>query len=172
VSQGLVYVTEDAVAGVRARAAEAAPFEIGGIIVGAITDDGVWITDFVAIPGQMRHHARFLIPAGATYRIIDATREADPRLGYLGDWHTHPAHAGPSRVDFATLRDLAVGPFGPRRLLAVVMRSDPAWNIGLWALGRLRAPLRVAHELTGPLPLGVESAESVERSRATARESG
>ena len=148
------YVTEEALAGVRTLAARAAPFEIGGIMIGAVTDDGVWVADFVAVLGRTQHHARFLIPAGATHRIVVDARAQDPRLGYLGDWHTHPANVGPSGVDFATLRDLAVGPFGPRRLLAVMSLAHPAWNLGLWALDRLRAPARVGYELTGPLPPG------------------
>jgi hypothetical protein len=147
-----VYVTEDAVRRVREVATSAAPFETGGVLIGVATPDGVWISDFAVIPGRARHRARFVIPAGATHEAVDRAREADPRLGYLGDWHTHPSNAGPSGVDFTTLRDLASGPFGGRRLLGLLRRSGIEWDLGLWVLDRLRVPNRVTPVLSGPVP--------------------
>ena len=147
-----VYVTEEAARAVREVAEATAPFEIGGILVGAATRDGVWISDFLAIPGRTRHHARFMISAGTTHAAVDAARRIDDRLGYIGDWHTHPADVGPSRIDFATLRDLAVGPFGSRRLLGLLRRVGLGWDLGLWVLDRMRAPARITHEVAGPLP--------------------
>lgn len=146
------YVTEEAAYDARAAAEAAVPFEIGGILVGAVTRDGVWISDFVTILGRDRHHARFAIPSGTTHAAVDAARQIDDRLGYIGDWHTHPADIGPSGIDLATLRHLAAGPFGPRRRLGLLRRTGSMWVLDLWALDRMRAPVRVAYEMVGPLP--------------------
>lgn len=147
-----VFVVEDALVRVRGVAAAAAPNETGGLIVGVTTVDSVWITGFLEIEVPKRHPARFVIPAGATQPAIDRLRVDDPRIGYLGDWHSHPADVGPSAVDFSTLRDLVFGSLGERRLLGLVRRTDAAWEFGLWAVSRLRLPVRAEFERTGPLP--------------------
>jgi hypothetical protein len=145
-----VYMVEDALASVRALASAAAPFETGGLIVGVATADTVWITNFLELALTRRHRSRFVIPAGATHPAIDDARIADPRVGYLGDWHSHPADLGPSAVDFSTLQDLAVGSLRHRRLLGLVRRTDVSWSFELWRLNRLRRPKRAQFELTGP----------------------
>jgi hypothetical protein len=152
-SEPLIYVTEDAVVAVCALADAAAPFEVGGLIVGFATDKSVWITSFVEIELVQRRIGRFTIPAGATHPIIDSLRADDPRIGYLGDWHSHPADVGPSALDFSTLADLVLGPSGRHRLLGLVRRTSNAWEVGFWGMRRLCRPVRVAYELTGPLPL-------------------
>jgi hypothetical protein len=35
--------------------------------------------------------------------LVDEERRLDRRVGYLGDWHSHPADAPPSPTDKATL---------------------------------------------------------------------
>jgi hypothetical protein len=147
-----VYVIEGALAEVEAFAETAAPFETGGLIVGVATDTSVWITAFVEIEVPERHLARFAIPAGATHPIIDRLRATDGRIGYLGDWHSHPADIGPSGRDFSTLADLVVGSLGRRRMIGLVRRTGGAWELGLWGVTRLRRPVRLYYELTGPLP--------------------
>lgn len=146
------FVVEESVISVMALAAAASPNETGGLIVGTRTADGVWIAGFVEIEVTRRHRSRFVIPAGATHPVIDKLRLGDTRIGYLGDWHSHPADAGPSRLDFSTLQDLAVGVLGERRLLGLVRRSDSSWDLELWVMNRLRLPRRVDYELTGPIP--------------------
>ena len=150
-SRRSTYVAEDALVVVRQFAQAAAPHETGGLIVGVATAHGVWITDFVEVQVTTRRRSRFEIPAGATHAAIDALRAEDHRLGYLGDWHSHPTDVGPSGVDFATLRDLAVGALGRRRLLGLVRRTATGWDFELWAVDRLRLPARADYELAGPL---------------------
>lgn len=147
-----IFVVEDALAHVRDLALTATPFETGGIIVGVTTVEGLWITSFVEIEVSKRHLTRFVIPAGATHPIVDELRLIDPRLGYLGDWHSHPANHGPSGIDFATLTDLVLGSLGRRRLLGLVRRMGEDWDLGLWTVTRLHRPERADVELTGPVP--------------------
>jgi proteasome lid subunit RPN8/RPN11 len=147
-----VHVSEEALADVRERASDALPHETGGIVLGCLTATGVWITRFAEVPSKSPHLTRFLIPAGSTHRIVDEAHAADARVGYLGDWHTHPADTGASNVDLATLQDLAVGVFRRRRLLAILRRVDRDWALDLWVLNRLRRPIRLEYEMAGPLP--------------------
>jgi integrative and conjugative element protein (TIGR02256 family) len=146
-----ILVVEEALVSLRACADAAAPFETGGLIVGVTTTDSIWITSFVEIQGIMRHRSRFVIPAGVTHPTIDALRRQDRRLGYLGDWHTHPADVGPSCVDFKTFLDLAIGSFGHRRIFGLVRRRGNTWDTGLWAMNRFRLPVRSDYAMTGPL---------------------
>lgn len=148
-----VRVSEGALAEVRTLADRALPFETGGIVLGTLTATGAWITTFVEVPAATPHLTRFRIPAGRTHQIVVEAKASDERIGYLGDWHTHPADSGPSHIDLATLQDLAVGTFGRRRFLALVRRSDSRWFLDLWILSRLRRPARLPYEFSGPLPL-------------------
>jgi hypothetical protein len=147
-----VYAFEDALVAVRALSQSAAPYETGGLIVSVATDASVWITAFVEVEVSERHLARFVIPAGATHPVIDRLRANDARIGYLGDWHSHPADVGPSGRDVSTLADLVLGSLGRRRLLGLVRRTSGAWEVGLWGMTRLRRPVRVECELAGPVP--------------------
>ncbi|MBI3747937.1 MAG: Mov34/MPN/PAD-1 family protein [Chloroflexi bacterium] len=147
-----VYIVEDAMASICALAIAAEPFETGGLIVGVTTADSLWITRFLEVAVAKRHRSRFLIPAGATHPVIDDARTEDPRVGYLGDWHSHPVDVGPSSIDFSTLVDLAVGSLGHRRLLGLVRPIGPSWTLELWSVNRFRRPRRAEYQLTGPVP--------------------
>ena len=146
-----VHVSEEGLTEVRERACDAVPHETGGILLGCLTATGVWITKFAEIPSKSPHLTRFLIPAGSTHRIVDEARAIDVRIGYLGDWHTHPADAGVSDLDLATLQDMAVGVFRGRRLLALLRRVDQDWRLDLWVMNRLQRPIQLAYALTGRL---------------------
>jgi len=146
-----VLVAEDAFRQATELADRAMPNETGGILVGVRTPDGAWITSFREIVCAPPQRDRFLIPAGTTHRLIDELRAEDPRLGYIGDWHTHPEDVGPSGLDLATLVHLAKGMFAERRLLGLLRRKDNGWQLDLWSLGRLRRPRHATVVLTGPL---------------------
>jgi hypothetical protein len=45
-----------------------------------------------------------VLPAGATRSLVEGIQRVDSRVGYLGDWHTHPIDAAASRVDRRTAR--------------------------------------------------------------------
>jgi hypothetical protein len=167
-----VHVSEEALAEVRVRASHALPHETGGIVLGCLTATGVWITTFAEVQSKSPHLTRFMIPAGSTHRIVDEAHAADARVGYLGDWHTHPADAGASNVDLATLQDLAVGVFRRRRLLALIRRVDRVWALDLWVMNRLRRPMRMQYVLAGPLPEPTGEADQLMRSAFVTTASG
>jgi hypothetical protein len=50
---------------------------------------------------------RYVLPAGATHEVIESGRLTDARLGYLGEWHSHPTDQPASPKDRSTMRGLA-----------------------------------------------------------------
>lgn len=99
----LLVVSEAAQASMTASAALAHPNETGGILIGVRLDGHPWVTTAVEIASVDIGRRRYRLPAGTTQPAVHAAREADPRVGYLGDWHSHPEDVGPSRTDLVTL---------------------------------------------------------------------
>src|SRR6478752_2237464 len=94
-----VYISESALAAVRTAATHAHPLETGGILVGVQARLGAWITHAVEIPTQERGHTTYRLPANVTRKTVQQLRDTDPRIGYLGDWHSHPMDAPASGTD-------------------------------------------------------------------------
>jgi hypothetical protein len=81
--------------------------ETGGILVGVYSRGTPLIAHALEVASQNPSRTRFQIPAGITHQLVDCVRRVDPRLGYLGEWHTHPADVRTSDVDLSTMRDIA-----------------------------------------------------------------
>lgn len=101
--QPVLLISEEAVASLTDAAARSHPDETGGILVGVYVDRNPWVTQVIEITSPDRGHHYYRIPGGATQPAVNASRGADSRLGYLGDWHSHPADVGPSPADLASL---------------------------------------------------------------------
>ncbi|HEU4975761.1 MAG TPA: Mov34/MPN/PAD-1 family protein [Baekduia sp.] len=103
-----MWLGESAAAAIE-RAAEAAhPREAGGVLLGVLTRGRrPWIVEAVAVPSDRAGTHFYELPANARYVAAQAARERDERLGYVGDWHSHPADVGPSGTDVATMVALA-----------------------------------------------------------------
>lgn len=146
-----LWLAEPAIDAMIQAAQEAGPFETGGLLLGVRTSDGVWVTKVLELPARNPSPRSFVIERGATRPPIDAARAQDGRLGYLGDWHSHPANAGASGLDLRTLGELAVAAIHQHRVIAVARRRDSEWDIDAWVLGRFRVPVRCEWRVTGPL---------------------
>ncbi|MCC6237277.1 MAG: Mov34/MPN/PAD-1 family protein [Dehalococcoidia bacterium] len=99
------------------------PNEAGGILVGVSISARPWITHAVPIPSASASTQHYEIPDDATPAAVDELRRTDPRLGYLGDWHSHPADLPASAEDVDSLRAITarVGA-RPRPVLAIIRR--------------------------------------------------
>jgi proteasome lid subunit RPN8/RPN11 len=106
--QPKVLIAERAAADLRCRARKAHPNETGGILLGVRTAGRPWIMQAIEIPTPDRGRSHYRLPAGTTTAAVRSARNEDPRLGYLGEWHSHPADVGPSPTDRATMRRLAL----------------------------------------------------------------
>jgi proteasome lid subunit RPN8/RPN11 len=102
-----IWISEKATATIQSAAAAAHPNETGGVFLGVYTErDRPWVVEAVVVPGESGR-AHFVLPRDARPRVVDAARKHDKRLGYLGDWHSHPSDVGPSETDIETMKVLA-----------------------------------------------------------------
>lgn len=98
-----IDVTERALHTLKERAQRSLPNETGGILVGFHVDDRPVVVEAIEYVDSDATPCTFRLPAGQSQALVTAARENDPRVGYLGDWHTHPNGAGPSGVDEAVM---------------------------------------------------------------------
>lgn len=151
----VLIMSESAQAAMFAAATKAHPNETGGILVGVHLDKQPWVTHAieVATPDSGRHH--FKIPGGATQPAVLNARRIDHRLGYLGDWHTHPASVGPSPTDLATLALFSIKhPLTPNPTLVVVRRNGESYVLDARRI-TARTPRQCDMRSVGDLPLNL-----------------
>src|SRR5947207_515397 len=102
-----VLITEAVVADLKEMAASALPCETGGILVGVKARRSVWIVEAVELAGE-RSPGHYTVPKGATVRAVQHARETiDPRIGYVGEWHSHTQDTAPGGTDRAAMRAIA-----------------------------------------------------------------
>lgn len=149
----VLLLSESAQASMIAAAARAHPKETGGILIGVHTNDGhPWVTRSIEIATDDRGHHHYKIPSGATQPIVHAARRTDPRLGYLGDWHSHPADIGPSTTDLTTLAVYSIKhPRTPNPTLIVVRNTTDGRALDVCRIVTV-APRPCELHLTGDLP--------------------
>lgn len=148
-----LLLTDEAAAVMRAAALSAHPNETGGLLLG-IHDDRLApvIARAVELPPHDPSPTGYVLPAGATHQAIDNARLLDARLGYLGEWHSHPTDQPASAKDRSTMRGLAALPEAGTPVL-LVMRpiGDDEYDLDgyLTVEGELR---QVEILSVGPLP--------------------
>lgn len=134
------------------------PFETGGILLGLLGDGDPWIVEAVEIPSAVPQLYAYQLPAGVTHPAVRAAQARDPRLGYLGDWHSHPLDVRASFTDLGTYmgairRALRLHEQPP--LMVVMRKTAGSWEVDLLArTGRLRRPSPADFVITGPPPPG------------------
>ena len=83
------------------------PDEAGGVLLGVLAGRRPWVTEAIGVPSARPSRSYYELPAGAGRRALDRQRRTDSRLGYLGEWHSHPADVGPSGTDRRSMAALA-----------------------------------------------------------------
>lgn len=126
-----IWLSEPAREQILAAAHEHHPNEIGGVLIGVETQRRPWVTQAVAVPSRRATPVYYEIRAGARRRAVRRSRRDDPRLGYLGDWHSHPADIGPSGKDRETMADLAADRDSgcPRPVLLLARRRGEGYRL-------------------------------------------
>jgi proteasome lid subunit RPN8/RPN11 len=151
-SRWRVWVCESAAKSLLDAATTAHPAETGGILVGVLVGTRPWVTHAVEIKSSGSSAIYYELPAGVRHRVVAELRKQDHRLGYLGEWHSHPADVGPSRTDIASLRQIAADPTSgcARPLLIVARRTQDHYRLDA---GQLVQRIRRVRLVTcGPLP--------------------
>jgi hypothetical protein len=168
-----VWIAEEAAATIVLAAAAAHPDETGGVLVGVHTHGSrPWVTHAVELRSPKATGTFYEVPPGARRKAIARLRRRDPRLGYLGEWHVHPADAAPSPVDTETIARLAADPDAGchRPLLLVARRTSTGYVLDARQLShRLLRDLQII--ATGPLEAAdaAPSAKPKSRQRAERR---
>jgi len=150
---------------------QARPQETGGVLLGFRTPEAIVITRTLVVPdprstrrSYLRHSRR------AQLLMAKASIDAPPVVGYVGEWHTHPADAPPSRTDQNALAATARLAAGPVALL--VPAYPPAGSVhvqGLvaerrcWAVPAI-SPVNVVRADVQPID---DTSESLEAEAAT-----
>lgn len=149
-----VLITETALADVQAFARRRYPCETGGILVGVKARRTVWIVAAIELPGESssRHYE---VPEGVTQKAVRQARERlDPRIGYVGEWHSHTDDSGPSATDRSTMRAIAwfvAAPTWSGPCLILVRRTEAGDLVDGYRASFLRL-VRIELVPTGPLP--------------------
>jgi hypothetical protein len=141
-----VWISEHAIAIIKEAASSAHPKETGGILVGVYVNGRPWVTNSVEIETAEPRGDFYRLPSGARPRVVDELRKIDARLGYLGEWHSHPANVGPSFQDKLSMGHIAWLSKAdcpcPLLILAKRKHADYELEIAEWRKWRLR-PVKV-----------------------------
>jgi proteasome lid subunit RPN8/RPN11 len=125
-NNAVTYMTE------RGRAA--LPHETGGILLGWTDTTGrVWIDRAIEVPAATSGTYHYERTSDVAQAALDTALAGEPEgspVGYVGEWHTHPAPAGPSDVDLDTLRGFADDAGHTLALVVLALQPDQSW--GVW----------------------------------------
>ena len=152
-----VVCTLTVLTALEASARRAAPNETGGILTGwregsmVVVQHALRIDDATAQRAtyQRRHQA-------AEEALIRHLRHVDdPRVGYVGEWHTHPLLQPPSETDWASLRSVARVAGGPVALLVAALHPISDRVTTYAGIGRRS---RLGHVTTRTVTLSLSAA--------------
>lgn len=154
----IVDVTEAAQRSMQAAARAAAPKETGGTLIGTVIDGRPIVVDAVELHDPEATDIAYRVAAGATSGAVAEARKRDDRLGYLGEWHSHPSGATPSVRDIATMLVAALDS-GTREPILVLVHPHESGLGELSAYVTTSAGLKRATMCsTGDLPPAEEQA--------------
>lgn len=125
-----IDVSADAHETIASETAKRLPLETGGILLGYREVDNVVITHALVVDGGGATKDRYVrddVRANKRLAEFLSDREEDDPIGYVGEWHSHPAPSGgPSTIDRNAMRAAAKAAGGPVALL-VFTPSDSAY---------------------------------------------
>lgn len=102
-----IFVTEQVITELFEYSRKNHPKETGGILMGVYVKDIPWVTHVVHIDSPISSRSYYQIPSNVRPQIIKQVKYKDSRIGYLGEWHSHPRNIGPSPLDIITIIKIA-----------------------------------------------------------------
>ncbi|UXA13660.1 SAVED domain-containing protein [Mycobacterium sp. SMC-8] len=142
------------------------PLETGGVLLGYREDADIIVTHALVVDGKLPSVNRYVRDDVKANELLGAFREGradDDPIGYIGEWHSHPASSGPSPTDVHAIRATAKSSDAAIALLVHIPSSSQAFSGIVAARGRLgRVSTHAATVLLpqsrfpplGPLPNG------------------
>lgn len=102
-SRSAVFIAEEAMAAMAAAGGAALPRETGGILAGFRSGDAVVVTRALVVLDASSTDVTYELRRDhADQALADLRATTADIVGYVGDWHTHPADAPPSKLDRAS----------------------------------------------------------------------
>lgn len=138
---GAIDMTETAWAEVKKRVGADPTRETGGILLGWRHPGGIHVEQALEVPDREAGHTwyrRRHAPAEAALAAALDQLPEESDIGYVGEWHSHPAPIGPSFSDRRELRRISSNT--RHEVALIVAAHDPA--AATWApyglIGRRR----------------------------------
>lgn len=145
----LVDVHPDATEVIAATAAAARPREAGGLLLGWWDADRVVVRYAVEVPDPEATTNSWSRGEPQAQAALDAAlhEHGHPWLGYVGDWHSHPAPCGASSQDVTSIRRASRQYCEP--LVLLVHRADSTFDHVIAHRGRARHATVPIHSTEG-----------------------
>lgn len=102
------------------------PRETGGILIGWRDDTNVIVTDALVVTDSKAGRTRYQRRQKAAKKALDAYLAAttNPLVGYVGEWHTHPALSPPSSTDLDSIAAAAAQTDAPVALIVLATNEN------------------------------------------------
>ena len=130
-----IRVAEDALADGERLALEALPNELGGILVGWWEGNSTAVVvGVLSVPDDAAGRTHYERRHSRAQQALDSYRvsHGDPRLGYIGEWHSHPAPQPPSSTDRSEL--VAIVRESKKRAALVVLAVQEGNRVDTYGL--------------------------------------
>lgn len=117
-------------------ASNALPQETGGILLGCRVDGVVAVNRFLEVADRqassLSYRRRHRIAEAALAEAL-SVGDAGTVLGYVGEWHSHPAPLGASSQDLEELTRISQGTAQPIALIVLMRESRrQSWAMRGW----------------------------------------
>lgn len=135
--QVVIRINDSAMTTINTASEGSAPNETGGLLLGWWEDGTIVIADAVEVVDTAASGTSWIrreTLAQTTLNRFLANRQND-RLGYVGDWHSHPAPVGASGTDLTSLSRASLQ--YERPLAMVVRLSDGSTDVRAAGKGKL-----------------------------------
>lgn len=131
-----VVISPQARDALKLAARASAEQEYGGILIGYRDRDGIRIDDIIEVPDATAARTRYSRREAPARRALTTYLDRpglDQALGYVGEWHTHPAPVAPSSTDHHAMRIIARRNREPVALIVAALQADGR-DVHLYAL--------------------------------------
>jgi len=101
--------------------------ETGGVLLGWRHERGVYLHDALVVPDSRARHSFYRRRHKLASVVLDAALAELPEgspVGYVGEWHTHPAPSGPSWIDRREIRRISKQTDAPIGLLVCACNAS------------------------------------------------
>ena len=153
-SSGRLVLSDQPRDALRAAARRSIAREHGGILVGYRSGVDIVVEDILEVPDATANRTSYLRREDAARQTLTEFLKhigSDTTVGYVGEWHTHPAPLPPSPTDQHAMRIMVRGNRYPVALVVAALHADTG-AVDLHALiskaNTLRSRFAGRHETT------------------------